>query len=112
MASASGGVRAASTRQAGSTLWAEWTLAQSVLPAGASVVDVHTKVCGGGEGDFYEVYGPHGADEVEYEATPPAADGCWHFTRDAGTDYTVTIYVNGDSAMTIERIEFLVTFGE
>jgi hypothetical protein len=61
-------------------------------------------------GDFWQVYGPYGAQEIEYEMTPPSSDGCWHFTKDAGTDYRVSIYVNEDSTMTIDRIEYRITF--
>jgi hypothetical protein len=107
-----GGVRAESTRAGEGSLYVEWVLPESVFPAGARVANVHTLVCGSASGDFYEVYGPYGADEIEYEASPPSPDGCWHFTKDPGSDYRVEIYVNGDSTMTIERIEFRVTFGD
>jgi hypothetical protein len=106
---ANGEIRITTTRSAGYPLYIEWTLDTGVFPADAKVVSVETRVCGHGEGDFYEVYGPYGSDPVEYEVKPPAADGCWHFVGE-GSDYDVTVYVYDDAVMTIERIEFVVTF--
>ena len=73
------------------------------------MISVETRVCGQGGGDFYEVYGPYGADPVEYEVKPPAADGCWHFVGE-GSDYDVTVYVYVHATLIVDRIEYLVTF--
>jgi hypothetical protein len=105
-----GGLRADTTRGAGS-VYVQWKLADGVIPTSPRVVNVETLVCGTARGDFFEVYGPYGAAEIEYEVTQPSADGCWHFTRDPGTDYSVEIYVNGDASLTVSRIEYRVTFG-
>jgi hypothetical protein len=105
------GIRAEATRAANHLLYLQWQLPpETTLPPGSRVVDVHTVVCGSGTGDFWEIYGPYGALEIEYEVTDPSADGCWHFTQDPGTNYRVEIYVDGNSAMTITKIEFRVTF--
>ena len=105
------GIRGESTEAATSALYVEWTLPiATTLPADKKVVNVETLVCGSVTGDLYEVYGPAGSAETEYEETPPQADGCWHFTQDPGSDYRVEILVEKDSVMTIDRIEFKVTF--
>jgi hypothetical protein len=105
---ADGGVDIVTTRDAEFPLHMDWSSFRPDLPAGAVITQVETRVCGRGGGDFYEVYGPYDSDPVEYEVTPPAADGCWHFVGPS-SDWYVTIYVYGDSTMTIERIEFAVT---
>jgi hypothetical protein len=105
-----GGIRAHSVRASDGSIYLAWTFDPARLPSGASVANVETLVCGSGSGDFYEVYGPYGAEEIEFEVTPPRPDGCWHFTKDTGTDYRVEIYVNDDSVMTIDRIEYRITF--
>jgi len=108
---AGGGIRITTIRSAAFPVSMDWTLATSAFPGDASVLAVETLICGRGEGDFYEVYGPYGADPVEYEVTPPSADGCWHFTGD-DSDYAITLYVSGDASLVIDRIEFVVTFDQ
>jgi hypothetical protein len=81
------------------------------MPPGATAASVVTVVCGEGSGDWWEVYGPYGSDEFEYEITPPGPDGCWRFhERGRHSDFRVEIWLSGDAQMTISRIEFHVTF--
>jgi hypothetical protein len=103
-----GGIMVTTHRDSDHPLHLEWVFDPAVLPAGSTVSHVDTRVCGHGEGDFYEVYGPYDSDPVEYEVTPPAADGCWHFGG-GPSDWNISIYVYGDSTMTIDRIEMDVT---
>ena len=63
-----------------------------------------------GSGEFFELYGPFNALPIEYEILPPAADGCWHFGKDDGSTYHVSVYVRGDAQMVIDHISFTVTF--
>ena len=85
-----------------------WSLDPGALPSAATVAWLDVRVCGHGSGDFYELYGPDGTDPVEYEMKPPAPDGCWHFAG-APADFDVQIYANGDSTMTVDRVEMVVT---
>jgi hypothetical protein len=89
-------------------------LPPSLLPAGKTIRRIDVKVCGSGSGDFWEVYGPPGSAPVEYEAAPPAADGCWHFAGAPGPDSTVIADVNINpigvtSTMQIDRLVYTVT---
>lgn len=87
----------------------DWALPEALRPDPATVLDVYARGCGTGSGDFYEIYGPWDSVEFEYEVTPPATDGCWHFTQAAGKSYEFEIWLHGDSHMTIERLEIVVT---
>ena len=106
-----GSIRMSTTRGSGVSLEVDWELAAGELPAGRTVVDVDVNVCGAGEGDFWETYGPYGANPVEHEALPPESDGCWHYVDEPGTDFRVEAYVVGASSLIVERIEYVVTFG-
>ena len=75
------------------------------------IVNVDVRICGRGEGDFWEVYGPDGGDPFEYEVLPPQADGCWHFNGAPGHDLSVIGAVMLRSRMTIEFVEYAITFG-
>jgi hypothetical protein len=103
-----GGIVVTTSRSAGHPAHLAWDLVPDGLPSGAVVEWVDVRVCGHGTGDFYEVYGPNGADPVEYEVTAPQADGCWHFAGPT-TDYNVTIYAYGDTTMAVDRIEMTLT---
>lgn len=85
----------------------EWILADP--PPQEDVLDVYARGCGWGDGDFYEIYGPWDSVEFEYEVTPPAEDGCWHFTEAVGKAFDFEIWLYGDSSMTITRLELVVT---
>jgi hypothetical protein len=103
-----GGIVVTTHRDSGHPLHLEWLFDPAALPAGSTVSHVETRVCGHGDGDFYEVYGPYDSDPVEYEVKPPAADGCWHFSG-GPSDWNISIYVYGDATMTIDRIEMDIT---
>lgn len=106
-----GSVSLDTTRSAGLPLWVTWRLSPDVLPPNAVIVSVDVKICGDGEGDFWEVYGPDGGEPFEYEVLPPQADGCWHFTDAPGHDLSVIGGVMLRSRMVIDHIEFAITFG-
>ena len=91
-------------------LWVTYTLDPALLPAGATVRSVDADVCGSGSGTFWEAYGPTGSDPNEYEIEPPDADGCWHFRNAATSDISVIVSTMLESRMTIEHIDFTVTF--
>jgi hypothetical protein len=93
----------------GEPLWVTYRLPADQLPD-THITNVDTRVCGSGSGDFWEAYGPTNSDPMEYEVTPPEADGCWHFVNAPGTDLSVIAAVMLDSVMTIDYIEFSVTF--
>ena len=80
------------------------------IPAGRVVQSYQVKVCGSGTGNFWETYGPPGANPVEYEFEPPAADGCWHFTGGSLTDTTVLAIIGLGSQMRVDRIVYILTF--
>jgi hypothetical protein len=105
---ADGGITVTTSRDAGHPAHLAWDWSPPGLPPGATVSKVDTRVCGHGDGDFYEVYGPFDADPVEYEVTAPASDGCWHFSG-GPSDYSVTIYAYGNASMTIDKIEMTLT---
>ena len=87
----------------------DWSLPEALMPAQDDVLDVYARACGSGSGDFYEIYGPWDSLEFEYEVTPPAEDGCWHFTQAVGKAYDFEIWLHGNSSMTITRLELVVT---
>lgn len=87
----------------------EWALPAEIAPAQEDVLDVYARGCGTGAGDFYEIYGPWDSVEFEYEVTPPAADGCWHFSQAIGKSFEFQIWLHGDATMTINRLELVVT---
>ena len=103
-------VRVDSTADTSQAAWVIWHLSPDRLPPGAVIHSVDVRVCGSGEGDFWEVYGPDGSQPTEYEVSPPADDGCWHFTGAPGHDLTVAAGTELASTMTIDAVEFHVTF--
>jgi len=108
----SGAVEIVSTRASNADQYVEWIIdPAATLPAGSPVATIVTVVCGEGTGDWWEVYGPYGSEEFEFEVTPPQADGCWRFNeRDRYTDFRVEVWLSGNATMTISSIEFRVTF--
>ena len=99
------------TEDSSDALWVTYTLDPSRLPAGAIVHSVSVAVCGYGSGQFWEVYGPTGADPHEYEVVPPEADGCWHFRDVQTADLSTIAATMLESTMVIDRVVFTVTFG-
>lgn len=87
----------------------DWALPEALIPSQEDVLDVYARGCGWGEGDFYEIYGPWDSLEFEYEVTPPAEDGCWHFSQAVGKAFDFEIWLHGASSMTITRLELVVT---
>lgn len=98
-------------RSLGEPLWVTWRLPSTALPDGAVAVNVDVKMCGRGEGDFWEVYGPDGGEPFEYEVMAPGPDGCWSFTDSPGHDMSVVAGVMLQSRLVIEKIEFTITLG-
>ena len=110
----SGSIRLRADGNSGDPLAVTYRLSPSRLPAGKSIRRIDVKVCGSGSGDFWESYGPPGSEPAEYEAVPPAADGCWHFAGAPGPDSTVIVDVNiaalnVTSTMQIDRVVYTVT---
>jgi hypothetical protein len=109
-----GGIRLRSDGSTSDSLTVTYRLSPSSLPAGKDIRRIDVKVCGSGSGDFWESYGPPGSEPVEYEAEPPATDGCWHFAAAPGPDSTVIVAVNiaainVTSTMQIDRVVYTVT---
>lgn len=107
-----GSIRVVSTRASEADQYVEWLVEdERIMPPGRQASRVLTVVCGRGSGDWWEVYGPYGSEEFEYEVTEPGADGCWRFNEVGRyTDFRVEIWLSGDAEMTISRIEFRVTY--
>lgn len=100
------------SRDSSDALWVTYDLPAESLPAGAVVHSVDVRICGVGEGDFWEVYGPPGGEPFEYEVIAPAADGCWHFSDAPPGDMTVIAAVMLQSRLLIESVEYTITFGQ
>lgn len=98
------------TRAADEALLVTYELPAELLPAGALIHSVSVRVCGTGEGDFWEVYGPLGAEPFEYEVTPPGVDGCWHFVDGNGGDTSIIAATMYETRMVVEKVEYTVTF--
>jgi hypothetical protein len=98
-----------STRSTPGAVLVRYELDPGALPPGAHVVAADVDVCGTGEGDFWEAYGPDGGDPFEYEVVPPGDHGCWTFVAAPGHDLSVIAAVQGGSRMTVERIVYRVT---
>jgi hypothetical protein len=81
------------------------------LPAGTKLSRLDLKVCGTAKGDFWEIYGPDGADPYEIEVGQPEADGCWHFNGGTGDGSAIDLYINGNTHMRIDRLVYTVTVG-
>lgn len=85
-----------------------YRLPASAMPAGTQIASVDVAVCGSGQGDFWETYGPPGGEPEEHEVTPPDADGCWHYF-DGGSNTTVLAIIRLDSTLRIDRLVYTVT---
>ena len=81
-------------------------LPKGSVPAGHQIARLDTVICGKGDGYFWEVYGPDGSDPQEYEAQPPASDGCWHFSRAPGTDTSVHADIQLASSLRIDKVVY------
>lgn len=86
-----------------------YALPEDVIPVGKTITRVDTRVCGSGEGDFWETYGPEGGDTLEHEVSAPGADGCWHYEKAPGFDTSVIAIIRLGSKMTIEKVEYTIT---
>jgi hypothetical protein len=106
---AGGGIRLETTRLYSHQLMVTWFVPPDAIPAGATATRVDVAVCGRGDGDFYETYGPEGSDPTEHEVEPPSADGCWHYNGAIGDDTSVIAIVRLASSLTIDRVEYTLT---
>src|SRR4051794_20613366 len=104
------GVILATTANVSDALSVTYAFDASQLPAGAVISKLDTRICGRGEGQFWEVYGPVGSNPTEYEVTPPEADGCWHFSDAPDEDLSVVASTMLDSRLYVEKVEYTVTF--
>ena len=95
------------TSTSADVLWVTYRVDPAQL-GGATIRTVDTAICGRGQGQFWEVYGPTGSNPVEYEVVPPSADGCWHFVDAATDDVSAIAIVMLESQLIIERVEFTV----
>ena len=98
------------TENSPDALWVTYRPDLAALPADAQIISVDTRVCGQGTGQFWEQYGPVGSNPNEYEVTQPEADGCWHFTDAPADDLSVIASVMLQSSLSIEKVEYTVTF--
>jgi len=106
---ATGGIILETDRSSPGQLLVSWEVPARRLPAGAVVVRIDVAICGSGEGDFWEIYGPPGSLEVEYEGTQPGPDGCWHFTAARGPETTSQAGVQLGSRLQIDRVIYRFT---
>lgn len=105
---AGGGIRIETTRMYSHVLMVTWFLPDGVVPAGASIASLDVAVCGSGDGDFYETYGPLGSDPEEHEVEKPDPDGCWRYYDAYGDDPSVIAIVRLASHLIIDRVEYTV----
>lgn len=98
------------TRDVNDALLVTYDLPRELLPDEAVIHSVAVRVCGTGEGDFWEIYGPLGAEPFEYEVTAPGADGCWHFAGGNGGDMTIIAAAMYETRMVVQKVEYTVTF--
>ncbi len=106
---ANGVLTMTTTRLISAQLEVEWELPPDAIPPGYTLQQLDVKVCGTGNGDFWETYGPEGSEPVEHEATPPDRDGCWSYRGALGPDTKVIAIVRLGTTMVIQRIEFAAT---
>jgi hypothetical protein len=106
------GVILQTTDDSADALWVTYVLDPANLPPGSVINNVDVRICGEGDGDFWEVYGPPGSEPDEYEVLPPEADGCWHFTGAPGDDLSVIAGTMLESRLYVERVEFTITFAQ
>ena len=88
-----------------------YQIPSGALPHGTTLSRIDAKICGSAGGDFWEVYGPVGADPFELEVTQPDGDGCWHFTGGSGKSSSLDFFVYGDSHARIDKVVYTVTAG-
>lgn len=101
-----GAVRLETTRIISAQLMVTWFVPEGSVPEGTTITGVDVAVCGSGDGDFYETYGPEGSDPMEHEVEPPDADGCWHYNDAIGDDTSVIAITRLASHLIIERVEY------
>lgn len=106
---AAGGIRLETTRTYSHQLMVTWFVPDDAVPAGATITEVDVAVCGNGDGDFYETYGPEGSEPLEHEVEPPGPDGCWHYDNALGDDTSVIAIVRLASHLVIDRVEYTFT---
>ena len=104
-----GSVLMETTRLRSYQLIVTYVLPDDVIPPGSRITRIDTRVCGSGEGDFWETYGPEGGDTLEQEVSAPGADGCWHYQNAPGFDTSVIAIIRLQSKMTITKVEYTVT---
>jgi hypothetical protein len=104
-----GAVTLATTRELSAQMMVTWFLPEDSLPAGAAIASLDVAVCGSGDGDFYETYGPEGSDPMEHEVEAPDPDGCWHYNGSPGFDTSVIAITRLASTLTIEKVVYTVT---
>jgi len=104
-----GGVAIQTDRTSHGALFISWNVPSSESPRSGTIAHIDTAVCGRGSGDFWEIYGPPGSDELEYEAIPPSRDGCWHFHGAPGPDTTTTAGVTLNSRFEIRQVVYTFT---
>jgi hypothetical protein len=99
-------VRLETTRTISAQLMVTWFLPEGSIPADTVVTGVDVAVCGSGDGDFYETYGPEGSDPMEHEVEQPDPDGCWHYAGAIGDDTSVIAIIRLASHLIIDRVEY------
>ena len=104
-----GSINMQTTRLLSYQLIVTYVLPEKVVPAGKRIVGIDTRVCGSGEGDFWETYGPEGSDTLEHEVSAPGRDGCWHYRNAPEIDPSVIAIIRLQSSMTITRVEYTIT---
>ena len=104
-----GAVTLETTRDYSYQLVVTYYLPEDAIPAGRRITRIDTRVCGSGEGDFWETYGPEGGDTLEHEVSAPGPDGCWHYERAPGDDTSVIAIIRLRSTMTITKVEYTIT---
>jgi len=106
---ANGGMIMSSDRTISDPSEVQYRIPAGQIPAGTRITRIDVAVCGLGQGDFWESYGPSGSDPDEYEVTKPAADGCWHFNGGTGKDSLVRVAVEKLSSLRIDEVVYTVT---
>lgn len=108
---ASGGILMSSTRDLSDLTSVTYLLPRSQIPAGTIIKRLDVAVCGKGEGDFWETYGPPDANPSEHEATDPDADGCWHYLDSNGKDSTSKAIIEKRSTLRVDKVVYTITTG-
>ena len=107
----SAGILMTSTREISTTTSVTYKLPGGSLPAGTTIKRLDVAICGKGEGDFWETYGPADADPSEHEVTSPDADGCWHYLGSNGKDTTAKAIIEKQSTLRIDKVVYTITTG-